>query len=57
VRRQAVLLPPDMQDRPPQDDIVPVLLDAESLMELLEDEEDHRVSGAGQAPVAPSMAR
>jgi hypothetical protein len=40
VRRQAVLLPPDMQDRPPQDDIVPVLLDAVSLMELLEDEED-----------------
>jgi hypothetical protein len=29
-----------MQDRPPQDDIVPILLDAVSLMELLEDEED-----------------
>jgi hypothetical protein len=57
VRRQAVLLPSDMQDRPPQGDIVPVLLDAVSLMELLEDEEDHRVSGAGQPPFAPSMAR
>jgi uncharacterized protein YfaA (DUF2138 family) len=40
VRRQAFLLPPDMQDWLPQDDIVPVLLDAVSLMELLEDEED-----------------
>jgi hypothetical protein len=29
-----------MQDWLPQDDIVPVLLDAVSLMELLEDEED-----------------
>jgi hypothetical protein len=57
VRRQAVLLPPDMQDRPPQGDIVPVLLDAMSLMELSEDKEDHRVGGAGQAPFAPSMGR
>jgi hypothetical protein len=40
VRRQAFLLPPDMQDWLLQDDIVPVLLDAVSLMELLEDEED-----------------
>jgi hypothetical protein len=55
VRRQAVLLPPDMQDRPPQDDILPVLLDAVSLMDLSENEEDHRVSGAGQAPFAPSV--
>jgi hypothetical protein len=38
-RRQAVLLPPDMQDRPPQDDIVPLLLDAVSLMELVAHEE------------------
>jgi hypothetical protein len=57
VRRQAVLLPPDMQDWLPHDDILPLVLDAVSLMDLSENEEDHRVSGAGQAPFAPSMAR
>jgi hypothetical protein len=57
VRRQAVLLPPDMQDWLPHDDILPLVLDAVSLMELLEDEEDQRVGGVGQAPFAPSMAR
>jgi hypothetical protein len=55
VRRQAFLLPPDMQDWLPQDDIVPVLLDAVSLMDLSQDEEDHRVGGGGRAPFAPSM--
>jgi hypothetical protein len=54
-RRQAFLLPPDMQDWLPQDDIVHLLLDAVSPMELSEDEEDHRVGGVGQAPFALSM--
>jgi hypothetical protein len=55
MRRQAVLLPPDVRDWLPHDDILPLVLDAVSLMDLSENEEDHRVSGAGQAPFAPSM--
>jgi hypothetical protein len=35
-RRQAFLLPPDMQDWLPQDDIVHLVLDAVSLMDLQE---------------------
>jgi transposase len=54
-RRQAFLLPPDMQDWLPQDDIVPLVLDAVSLMDLAEDEQDLRVAGVGQAPFARSM--
>jgi transposase len=53
--RQAFLLPPDMQDWLPQDDIVPLVLDAVSLMDLSEYEEDHRVGGVGEAPLAPEM--
>jgi hypothetical protein len=43
-RRQAFLLPPDMQDWLPQDDIVPLVLDAVSLMDLSEGEEVRRVA-------------
>ena len=54
-RRQTFLLPPDMQDWLPQDDIVHLVLDAVSLMDLSKYEEEHRVGGVGQAPFAPSM--
>lgn len=54
-RRQAFLLPPDMQDWLPRDDIVHLVLDAVSLMDLSKYEEEHRVGGVGQAPFAPSM--
>jgi transposase len=54
-RHQGFLLPPDMRDWVPQDDIVHLVLDAVSLMDLSEYEEDHRVGGVGQAPFAPSM--
>lgn len=54
-RRQAFLLPPDMQDWVPQDDIVHLVLDAVSLMDLSKYEEEHRVGGVGRAPFAPSM--
>ena len=54
-RRQGFLLPPDMRDWVPQDDIVHLVLDAVSLMDLSKYEEDHRVGGVGQAPFAPSM--
>lgn len=54
-RRQSFLLPPDMRDWVPQDDIVHIVLDAVSLMNLSKYEEDHRIGGVGQAPFAPSM--
>lgn len=47
--RQAFLLPPDMQDWVPQDDIVHLVLDAVSLMDLSKYEEEHRVGGVGRA--------
>jgi hypothetical protein len=34
---------------------VHLVLDVVSLMDLSQDEEDHRVGGAGQAPFAPSV--
>ena len=54
-RRQGFLLPPDMQDWVPQDDIVHLVLDTVSLMDLSAFEDEHRVCGVGQAPFAPSM--
>jgi hypothetical protein len=54
-RRWAFLLPPDRQDWLPEDDVLPLVLDAVSLMELSEHEEDQRVGGVGQAPFAPSV--
>ena len=54
-RREAFLLPPEMQNWLPQDDIVHLVLDAVSLMALSAFEKDHRVGGVGQAPFAPSM--
>jgi hypothetical protein len=50
-----LLLSPDRQDWIAQDDIVPLVLDALSLMELSEDKEDPEVGSVGQAPVALSM--
>jgi hypothetical protein len=49
-RHQAFLLPPDMRDWVPQDDIVHLVLDAVSLMDLSEYEEVRRVGGVGQRP-------
>jgi len=54
-RRQSFLLPPDMQDWLPEDDIVHLVLDAVSLMDLSGFEAEHRVGGVGQAPFVPSM--
>lgn len=47
--RQGFLLPPDMLDWLPQDDIVHLVLDAVSLMDLSKYEGAHRVGGVGQA--------
>src|SRR5919112_6863 len=54
-RRQTFLLPPDMRDWLPEDDIVHLILDAVALMDLAAFETTHKLGGAGQAPVAPSM--
>ena len=54
-RRQGFLLPVDMQDWLPEDDIVHLIVDAVSLMDLREFEAAHRLGGAGQAPFAPRL--
>src|SRR3954451_9188146 len=54
-RRQTFLLPPDMRDWLPEDDIVHLILDAVALMELSAFEAAHKLGGAGPAPFAPSM--
>ena len=54
-RRQSFLLPPDMRDWLPEDDIVHLILDAVALMDLATFEATHKLGGAGQAPFAPSM--
>lgn len=47
--------PPDMADWLPADDIVPLIIDAVSLLDLSGFEAQQRVGGAGQAPFAPSL--
>jgi len=54
-RRQTFLLPPDMRDWLPEDDIVHLILDAVALMDLSAFETTHKLGGAGQAPFAPSL--
>src|SRR5918998_2920845 len=54
-RRQGFLLPVDMQDWLPEDDIVHLIVDAVSLMDLSEFEAGHKLGGAGQAPFAPRL--
>src|SRR5829696_2015712 len=54
-RRQGFLLPVDMQDWLPEDDLVHLIVDAVSLMDLREFEAAHRLGGAGQAPFAPRL--
>ena len=49
-RRQAFLLPPDMQDWLPQDDIVHLVLGVVSLMDLSKYEEEHRVAAWARRP-------
>src|SRR5215218_1812147 len=54
-RRQTFLLPPDMRDWLPEDDIVHLILEAVALMDLSAFEAAHKLGGAGQAPFAPAM--
>jgi transposase len=54
-RRQRLLLPMDMMEWLPEDDIVHLMVDAVGLMDLSEFEATCRVGGAGQPPFAPAM--
>ncbi len=54
-RRQRFLLPVDMMDWLPEDDIVHLVVDAVGLMDLSEFEATCKVGGAGQPPFAPAM--
>lgn len=54
-RRQRFLLPVDMMDWLPEDDIVHLIVDAVGLMDLSEFEAGYKVGHAGQPPFAPAM--
>jgi transposase len=54
-RRQRYLLPVDMLDWLPEDDIVHLLVDAVALMDLSAFEAAYKVGKAGQAPFAPRV--
>src|SRR3954464_5107385 len=54
-RRQRFLLPVDMMEWLPQDDIIHLIVDAVGLMDLSKFEATCKVGGAGQPPFAPAM--
>src|SRR3954468_19126170 len=54
-RRQRFLLPLDMMEWLPEDDIVHLIVDAVELMDLSKFEATCKVGGAGQPPFAPAM--
>src|SRR5215210_117328 len=54
-RRQRFLLPVDMMEWLPEDDIVHLMVDAVGLMDLSRFEATCKVGGAGQPPFAPAM--
>jgi len=54
-RRQRFLLPVDMMDWLPEEDIVHVIVDAVGLMDLSDFEATCKVGRAGQPPFAPAM--
>ena len=54
-RRQRFLLPVDMMDWLPEDDIVHLIVDAVGVMDLSEFEATCKVGHAGQPPFAPAM--
>ena len=54
-RRQKTLLPADMMEWLPQDDIVHLIVEAVAMIDLSKFEAAYRVGGAGQAPFAPQL--
>src|SRR5512132_4407564 len=54
-RRQRFILPTDMMDWLPEDDIVHLIVDVVGVMELRRFEEYYSTSGRGQAAFSPAM--
>ena len=54
-RRQRFLLPIDMMDWLPEDDIVHLIVDAVGVMDLRRFEESYSTAGPGQAAFSPAM--
>ena len=54
-RRQKALLPADMMEWVPQDDIVHLIVEAVVMMDLSKFEAGYKLGGAGKAPFAPQM--
>lgn len=54
-RRQQLLLPADMSEWLPADDIVHLIVEAVAMMELSRFEASYRLGGAGKAPFAPRV--
>ena len=54
-RRQKALLPADMMEWLPQDDIVHLIVEAVAMMDLSKFEAGYKLGGAGKAPFAPQM--
>ena len=52
-RRQKALLPADMMEWLPENDIVHLIVEAVELMDLAKFETTHKLGRAGQAPFAP----
>lgn len=53
--RQSFLLPADMRDWLPDDDIVHLIVDAVSVMDLRAFEAQHKLGSAGKPAFAPQM--
>jgi len=54
-RRQKALLPADMMEWLPEDDIVHLIVEAVVMMDLSKFEAGYKLGGAGKAPFAPQM--
>ncbi len=54
-RLQKALLPADMMEWLPQDDIVHLIVEAVAMMDLSKFEAGYKLGGAGKAPFAPQM--
>ena len=54
-RRQQALLPADMMEWLPQDDIVHLIVEVVAMMDLSKFEAGYELGGAGKAPFAPQM--
>jgi transposase len=54
-RRQTLLLPADMMEWLPEDDIIHLIVEAVALMDLSKFEASYKLGRAGQAPFAPQV--